>query len=103
MRTARSSAARRVATASAAKTSPPNVRTIRAIPLKLRRQPCRQRIEIRGEVYLPRKVFERINKENGGRRRAAFANPRNAAAGTMRNLDPALVAKRGSQRVSISS
>ena len=85
-----------------------NVRTIRAIPLKLRsadlKGPRRtggepvdrgSRIEIRGEVYLPRKVFERINKEKADAGEPLFANPRNAAAGTMRNLDPALVAKRG--------
>jgi DNA ligase (NAD+) len=78
-----------------------NVRTIRAIPLKLRIEPGGsdppgpRRIEIRGEVYLPRKVFERINKEKADAGEPLFANPRNAAAGTMRNLDPALVAKRG--------
>jgi DNA ligase (NAD+) len=83
-----------------------NVRTIRAIPLKLRRasrsaspgEPegfAPQRIEVRGEVYLPRKVFERINKEKADAGEPLFANPRNAAAGTMRNLDPALVARRG--------
>jgi DNA ligase (NAD+) len=71
-----------------------NVRTIRAIPLKLRGMHG-PRIEIRGEVYLPRKVFERINKEKADAGEPLFANPRNAAAGTMRNLDPALVAKRG--------
>jgi NAD-dependent DNA ligase len=54
-----------------------------------------RRIEVRGEVYLPRKVFERINKEKADAGEPLFANPRNAAAGTMRNLDPALVAKRG--------
>jgi DNA ligase (NAD+) len=75
-----------------------NVRTIRAIPLKLRmadRPATLPRIEVRGEVYLPRKVFERINKEKADAGEPLFANPRNAAAGTMRNLDPALVAKRG--------
>ena len=79
-----------------------NVRTIRAIPLKLKTDgvgrgftPRQNRIEIRGEVYLPRKVFERINKEKADAGESLFANPRNAAAGTMRNLDPALVAKRG--------
>jgi DNA ligase (NAD+) len=71
-----------------------NVRTIRAIPLKLRGAHA-ARIEIRGEVYLPRKVFERINKQKADAGESPFANPRNAAAGTMRNLDPALVAKRG--------
>src|SRR5258705_13562253 len=81
-----------------------NVRTIRAIPLKLRtadpKGPRRahegpRRIEVRGEVYLSHKVFERINKEKADAGEPLFANPRNAAAGTMRNLDPALVAKRG--------
>jgi DNA ligase (NAD+) len=74
-----------------------NVRTIRAIPLKLKiADPSGpRRIEVRGEIYLPRKVFERINKEKADAGETLFANPRNAAAGTMRNLDPALVAKRG--------
>jgi DNA ligase (NAD+) len=74
-----------------------NVRTIRAIPLKLRFADPEgpRRIEVRGEVYLPRRVFERINNEKAGAGEPLFANPRNAAAGTMRNLDPALVAKRG--------
>ena len=73
-----------------------NVRTIRAIPLKLRTANLSgPRLEIRGEVYFPRKVFERINKERAEAGEPLFANPRNAAAGTMRNLDPALVAKRG--------
>ncbi len=53
------------------------------------------RIEVRGEVYLPRKAFERINAEREEAGEPLFANPRNAAAGTLRNLDPALVAKRG--------
>ena len=74
-----------------------NVRTIRAIPLKLRTtDPSGPgRVEIRGEVYLSRRGFERINKEKADAGEPLFANPRNAAAGTMRNLDPALVAKRG--------
>jgi DNA ligase (NAD+) len=71
-----------------------NVRTIRAIPLRLRDGPA-GRVEIRGEVYLPRASFERINREREDAGEPVFANPRNAAAGTMRNLDPALVAKRG--------
>ncbi len=71
-----------------------NVRTIRAIPLRLRGGPM-DRIEIRGEVYLPRASFDRTNREREERGEPLFANPRNAAAGTMRNLDPALVAKRG--------
>jgi NAD-dependent DNA ligase len=50
---------------------------------------------VRGEVYLPRAAFARLNREREEAGEPLFANPRNAAAGTMRNLDPALVAKRG--------
>ena len=71
-----------------------NVRTIRAIPLRLANGPSGT-VEVRGEVYLPRKAFERINKEREETGEPLFANPRNVAAGTMRNLDPKLVAKRG--------
>ena len=70
-----------------------NVRTIRAIPLALRNGPA-ARVEIRGEVYLPRASFERINREMEDAGEPLFANARNTAAGTMRNLDPALVSKR---------
>jgi DNA ligase (NAD+) len=71
-----------------------NVRTIRAIPLRLSgRVPGR--LEVRGEVFLPRKAFEKMNQEREDAGEPIFANPRNAAAGTLRNLDPALVAKRG--------
>jgi len=71
-----------------------NVRTVRAIPLSLKGGP-KGRVEIRGEVFLPKKNFERINKEQQEAGEPLYANPRNTAAGTMRNLDPALVAKRG--------
>jgi DNA ligase (NAD+) len=71
-----------------------NVRTVRAIPLSLRGGP-KGRIEVRGEVYLPKKNFERINKEQEEAGEPLYANARNTAAGTMRNLDPTLVAKRG--------
>lgn len=71
-----------------------NVRTIRAIPLMLRQGPA-GRIEVRGEVYLPRASFERMNREQAEAGEQMYANPRNTAAGTMRNLDPALVARRG--------
>ena len=73
----------------------PNVRTIRAIPLRLKGEPPPGRIEIRGEVYLPRKAFDKINAEREATEEPLFQNPRNAAAGTLRNLDPALVARRG--------
>jgi DNA ligase (NAD+) len=71
-----------------------NVRVIRAIPLALEGQ-IEGRIEVRGEVYLPRRAFERINREREENEEPLFANPRNAAAGAMRNLDPKLVARRG--------
>lgn len=71
-----------------------NVRTVRAIPLSLKHGPA-GRVEIRGEVYLPKKAFERMNQEQEAAGEPLFANPRNTAAGAMRNLDPALVAKRG--------
>src|SRR5258708_5113439 len=71
----------------------PNVRTIRAIPLSLT-SPLPGRIEVRGEVFLPRTSFERMNAEREKEGEPLFQNPRNAAAGTMRNLEPSLVAKR---------
>jgi len=77
-----------------------NVRTIRAIPLSLRGGPegphgvPRGRLEVRGEVFLLRSSFERMNQEREAEGEPLFANPRNAAAGTMRNLDPRLVARR---------
>jgi DNA ligase (NAD+) len=71
-----------------------NVRTIRAIPLRLR-DSVPGRIEVRGEVYLPRVAFEKMNKERAEAGDLLFANPRNAAAGALRNLDPSLVSRRG--------
>jgi len=71
-----------------------NVRVIRALPLGLRGAPA-GRIEVRGEIYLPRQAFERINREREDNEEPVFANPRNAAAGAMRNLDPAEVVRRG--------
>src|SRR3954469_13798935 len=70
-----------------------NVRTVRAIPLALKNGPS-GRVEVRGELFLPRSVFARINRDREQAGEPLFANPRNAAAGTMRNLDPALVASR---------
>src|SRR5687767_4089441 len=72
----------------------PNVRTIKAIPLTLVDGPP-GRIEVRGEVYLPTASFARINKEREDAGEPLYANPRNVAAGTMRNLDPGLVSRRG--------
>jgi len=71
-----------------------NVRTIRAVPLRLRHAPD-GRVEVRGEVYLSRAAFEKTNREREAAGDPLFANPRNAAAGAMRNLDPSQVAKRG--------
>jgi DNA ligase (NAD+) len=70
-----------------------NVRTIKSIPLALKGGP-RGRVEVRGEVFLPRAAFEAMNLERGDSGESLYANPRNVAAGTMRNLDPALVARR---------
>ena len=71
-----------------------NIRAIRAIPLRLKGAP-RRRVEVRGEVFLPQQSFDRINAARAEAGEAVFANPRNAAAGTIRTLDPALVAQRG--------
>ncbi len=71
-----------------------NVRVVRAIPLGLAGAPA-GRLEVRGEIYLPRPAFERLNREREDREEPPFANPRNAAAGAMRTLDPAEVARRG--------
>jgi DNA ligase (NAD+) len=71
-----------------------NVRTIRAVPLRLA-VPVPGRVEVRGEVYLPRIAFARANAEREALGEPLFQNPRNAAAGAMRNLDPSQVARRG--------
>lgn len=68
-----------------------NLRTIRAIPLRLT-EPVD--IEVRGEVYLPKKEFARINEEREQQGEPLFANPRNAAAGSVRQLDPRITAQR---------
>lgn len=68
-----------------------NLRTIKAIPLRLR---ASQDLEVRGEAYLPHASFERLNQARAQAGEALFANPRNAAAGSLRQLDPSLTAKR---------
>ena len=70
-----------------------NLRTIKSIPLALRERVA-GRIDVRGEVYLPQAAFEATNAERIARDEPAFANPRNAAAGAVRQLDPAQTAKR---------
>ncbi len=69
-----------------------NIRTIRAIPMRIDDAPGL--IEVRGEVYLPRSAFEELNETRSAAGEAAFANPRNAAAGSLRQLDPNVTASR---------
>jgi DNA ligase (NAD+) len=73
-----------------------NVRTIRSVPLKLKAttEKLEAEVEVRAEAYLPRAVFERINQERDEEGQPRFANPRNAAAGTIRQLDPKIVSAR---------
>ena len=71
-----------------------NVRAIRSIPLKVR-ETSFGRFEVRGEIFFPRDTFTETNKNRIEHGEKIFANPRNAAAGTMRNLDPFEVARRG--------
>jgi DNA ligase (NAD+) len=72
-----------------------NARAIRAVPLVIRGGDVPRALEVRGEVFLPRSQFDAINEDRRGRGEEAFANPRNAAAGTMKTLDPRVVAARG--------
>ncbi len=69
-----------------------NVRTIRSVPLRLARPV--PRLEARGEVYLPRAAFDELNRQRADAGEAPFANPRNAAAGSVRLLDPRITASR---------
>ena len=69
-----------------------NLRTVRSIPLKIPDAP--PRLIVRGEVYMPKKVFHTLNEERERRGEALFANPRNAAAGSLRQLDPKVAAAR---------
>ncbi|WP_323839517.1 NAD-dependent DNA ligase LigA [Photorhabdus africana] len=71
-----------------------NIRTIGAIPLRLFGENIPARIEIRGEVFMPQKGFEKLNEEARRTGAKVFANPRNAAAGSLRQLDPRITAKR---------
>jgi DNA ligase (NAD+) len=72
-----------------------NIRTIRAIPLKLNRPDADGSVEVRGEIYFPRRAFEKLNAGRAESGEPLFANARNTAAGTLRTLDPQLVAGRG--------
>lgn len=69
-----------------------NVRTIQSIPMSI---PYKQRYDIRGEVYMPKTSFNRVNRERRENGEEEFANPRNAAAGSIRQLDSRICASRG--------
>jgi DNA ligase (NAD+) len=71
-----------------------NLRTIKAIPLHLRGDKLPALLEVRGEVYMPRAAFEKFNDRARGQGEKPLANPRNGAAGSLRQLDPRITAKR---------
>ena len=71
-----------------------NVKTIRSIPLKITNKDIPSEFVIRGEILMPRAVFNRLNEDRQKAEVAPFANPRNAAAGTLKLLDPRIVASR---------
>jgi DNA ligase (NAD+) len=71
-----------------------NVRTIQSVPLRLQLADPPAWVEVRGEAFIPDTTFAAINAERSSRGEAAFANPRNACAGTLRQLDPRVVASR---------
>lgn len=70
-----------------------NLKTIRSIPMVLQNAPSR--LIVRGEVYMPKKSFEKLNAKQEEEGKPLFANPRNAAAGSLRQLNPQIVAQRG--------
>ncbi|MCK4331973.1 MAG: NAD-dependent DNA ligase LigA, partial [Thermoplasmatales archaeon] len=70
-----------------------NLKTIPSIPLRLREKTLKN-VEVRGEVYFPLKSFRKYNRKQAEKGEAVFANPRNAAAGSLRQLDPKIVASR---------
>jgi len=71
-----------------------NLRTIGSIPLSVSREEAPPRFEVRGEVYIPREGFKKLNEERAREGLPLFANPRNAAAGSVRQLDSSITAKR---------
>ena len=71
-----------------------NLRTIRSVPLRLRGKLLPKLLEVRGEVYIPKADFEKLNKEAQAAGNKIFVNPRNAAAGSLRQLDPEITARR---------
>ncbi|MEM9256177.1 MAG: NAD-dependent DNA ligase LigA [Pseudomonadota bacterium] len=79
-----------------------NVRTIPSVPLKLRGRGFPEILEVRGEVYLPKRGFEALNTQARERGEKVFVNPRNAAAGSLRQLDSSITAQRPLQMCSYS-
>src|SRR5881296_2626515 len=79
----------------------PNIRTIRSVPLRLRSEARKppELLEVRGEVYLPLKAFQKLNREREEAGQPVFANPRNAGAGSLKQLDPAITAARALELV----
>ena len=71
-----------------------NVRTLKSVPLRLMGEGWPERLEVRGEIYMPRAGFEWLNEQARATDEKTFVNPRNAAAGSLRQLDPAITAKR---------
>ncbi|MEO8456828.1 MAG: NAD-dependent DNA ligase LigA [Chloroflexota bacterium] len=71
-----------------------NLRTIRSIPMQLQGKNFPEHFEVRGEAYMPKAAFEKLNEERAERGETLFANPRNAAAGGVRQMDPKMTAKR---------
>ena len=70
-----------------------NIKTIRSVPMTIENAP--PRLIVRGEVYMPKKAFQKLNQRREEEGKPLFANPRNAAAGSLRQLDPKIAAKRG--------
>jgi DNA ligase (NAD+) len=72
----------------------PNLRTVAEVPERLQREPIPDRVEVRGEIYMPIANFEQLNQRRAEANESLFANPRNAAAGSLRQLDPEITRQR---------
>ena len=75
----------------------PNIRTILDVPLRLKGKGWPRKMEVRGEIYLSKSQFEKVNRERERAGEPLFANPRNSAAGALRQLDPKMTRRRGLQ------